>query len=257
MTVAVVLAGAQAPLVASGQDQTEVAAPEGTSWVLVTYRDFNGWTQRVLPDSQVTATFAAGQLSGNAGCNSYQSSYRVADGSIAFGGVATTLRACESVALMEQERAYLAALHTVDTFVVDAVALTLHDGDGAVLLTYVPQARLALEGTQWTALDYNNGRGAVVSVLAGTRITARFENGVLTGSGGCNSYTAGYALDGMNLAIGPVAGTRAACAEPPGIMEQEAAYFAALPTASTQRVDGERLILERADGARVASFTAS
>jgi heat shock protein HslJ len=61
----------------------------------------------------------------------------------------------------------------------------------------------------------------------------------------------------MNLAIGPVAGTRAACAEPPGVMEQEAAYFAALPTASRYRMDGERLILERAVGARVASFTAT
>ena len=43
----------------------------------------------------------------------------------------------------------------------------------------------------------------------------------------------------------------------PGRMEQEAAYLAALQTARVYRIEGSRLILETADGARVASFVPS
>jgi hypothetical protein len=39
-------------------------------------------------------------------------------------------------------------------------------------------------------------------------------------------------------------------------MEQEAAYLAALPTTARYRIEGDRLTLERDDGARVAGYTA-
>ena len=93
--------------------------------------------------------------------------------------------------------------------------------------------------------------------LAGTRITARFADGSVAGAAGCNSYNAAYTLTGGpdTLRIGPVAATRMACAEPPGVMEQEAAYLAALPTAQSYRFEGPDLVLEPADGARVARYT--
>ena len=46
-----------------------------------------------------------------------------------------------------------------------------------------------------------------------------------------------------------------ACAEPEGVMDQEAAYLAALPTAVGYRLDGASLSLLSADGANVASYT--
>jgi hypothetical protein len=94
----------------------------------------------------------------------------------------------------------------------------------------------------------------VVSLLAGTEITARFEGGRLSGTGGCNRYFAGYTLRGEAIEIDPPASSMMACPEPPGVMEQESAYLAALPTARTYRVEGDRLLLETAGGARVASF---
>ena len=45
------------------------------------------------------------------------------------------------------------------------------------------------------------------------------------------------------------------CASPAGIMEQEAAYLAALPTAVGYRVDGGSLALLGADGTYVVSYT--
>jgi heat shock protein HslJ len=112
----------------------------------------------------------------------------------------------------------------------------------------------ALEGTAWTAEAYNNGRGDVVSLVAGTAITARFEGGRVGGSASCNSYSAPYTLAGPAVEIGPAISTRRACTEPPGIMEQELAYLAALEAARAYRIDGNRLILETAAGTRAASF---
>jgi hypothetical protein len=40
-------------------------------------------------------------------------------------------------------------------------------------------------------------------------------------------------------------------------MEQEAAYLAALPRTVRYRIEGDRLSLEAADGARLATYTAS
>jgi hypothetical protein len=46
-----------------------------------------------------------------------------------------------------------------------------------------------------------------------------------------------------------------ACAEPAGVMEQEAAYLAALPMAVAYHVDGTVLELLSADGTRLVTYT--
>jgi heat shock protein HslJ len=250
-----------APIIWAARQPPETGAAdsallEGTPWALVEYAGADGTTRPVLSGTEVTATFQDGRLAGNAGCNSYGGTYSAAGSALSLSGVAATLRACVAPGMMEQEAAYLAALARVARFAVTPERLTLYDGDGATLLTYVPQAQTPLEGTAWVAQAYNNGRGGVVSLLAGTTITARFEGGRAAGSAGCNSYSAAYTLNGNAIEIGPAAATRRACVAPPGIMEQEAAYLAALATARTYRTEGNRLTLETADGARVASFVA-
>ena len=159
---------------------------------------------------------------------------------------------------MPQEAAYLAALQRTARYATVGDLLLLQGGNGAVQTAFVAQPQRPLEGTEWVAVDYNNGQEAVVSVLAGTRITAAFAAGSLSGSAGCNTYTAAYAAAGSDaIRIGPPASTRAFCADPPGVMDQEAAYLAALPTAARYRIEGAQLRLERADGARVATYTAA
>jgi heat shock protein HslJ len=159
---------------------------------------------------------------------------------------------------MEQETAYLRSLERVGRYTLVGDELTLRDAGGGALLVFQPQPQTPLEGTLWSVESYNNGRGGLQSLAAGTEITARFESGRLSGSAGCNTYTAGFTLGGAGgaLTITPPASTRMFCASPPGVMEQEAAYLAALPTAVRYRIEGERLALETADGARVATYTA-
>jgi heat shock protein HslJ len=240
----------------SDEGAATVALLEGTPWTLIGYVSADGTTRPVLAGTEVTAIFQDGRLAGSAGCNAYASGYNVTGSAISLTGpAAATLRLCpEPPGIMEQEAAYLAALERIARLNVTPRALTLLDGDGAILLTYVPQAQTPLEGTAWTAQAYNNGRGGVVTLIAGTEITARFEGGRVAGSAGCNTYTAAYSLNGNAIEISPAASTRMACATPPGIMEQEAAYLAALQTARVYRTEGSRLILETADGARVATF---
>ena len=90
-----------------------------------------------------------------------------------------------------------------------------------------------LHETAWKLNSYNDGQGALVTVLAGSEVTAHFaEDGTLSGFAGCNNYTTSYNLDGDNISIGPIASTLMACDSPPGIMDQETQFLAALESAT-------------------------
>ena len=79
-------------------------------------------------------------------------------------------------------------------------------------------------------------------------------DGRVRGSGGCNSFSAGYTSSAEQLAIGPLGATRRACAEPDGVMAQEAAFLRALETVASARHDGHRLELRTATGALAATM---
>ena len=159
---------------------------------------------------------------------------------------------------MEQETAYLQALQRVGRYAVLNDRLLLRTLGGGALVLYMPQPQQSLEGTEWVAINYNNGREAVVSVLGGTELTATFEGGQVAGSAGCNQYNAGYTLGpgARAISISPAASTRMFCSEPAGVMEQEAEFLAALQSAARYRIEGAQLTLERSDGARAATFNA-
>jgi heat shock protein HslJ len=81
-----------------------------------------------------------------------------------------------------------------------------------------------------------------------------FEDGRVAGSTGCNRFTAPYTVDAIEITA--LAATEKACATPDGIMEQEAAYLAALlPTAVRYRVEAQSLQLLSAEGTHVVSYT--
>ena len=72
-----------------------------------------------------------------------------------------------------------------------------------------------------------------------TQITANFNNGQLSGSGGCNSYNTTYAIDGARIVIDPPVFTQMMCPEP--VMQQENAYAQALTFAASYEVTGSSL----------------
>jgi len=220
----------------------------GTSWTL---SSLGGKTPT---GPIITANFQEdGRVVGSGGCNSYSGAYQVSGDKITIGPTASTMKACPEP-VMAQETAYLKALEQAATFKADATQLTLFDAGGKPLATFAPQ-NTGLAGTMWEVLNYNNGRQAVVGMIAGTNLTADFgADGKLSGSGGCNTYGADYKTEGKKITIGPIVTTRKMCAQPAGVMEQEAQYLAALESAATYSIDGDRLEMRTADDAMAALF---
>jgi heat shock protein HslJ len=105
-----------------------------------------------------------------------------------------------------------------------------------------------LAGTRWEVINYNNGRGALVSVLDGSRIALDFStDGQVSGNAGCNNYFTSYQVNGNNITIVQPSSTSLFCAEPEGVMDQEAEFLAALQTAVTFRITGDTLEMRSAD----------
>ncbi len=219
---------------------------DGTSWTLTT---LNG--QAALKDTTVTLNFAAGKAAGSDGCNSYSGSYTADGTNIKFDQLVSTMMACAEP-IMKQATAYQLALGQAAIYKVTAKQLTLSDASGKEVAVFNAQSN-DLAGTSWIVTGYNNGKLAVVSVAASTELTAYFgADGKLNGSAGCNNYTASYQTDGNKIAIGPAASTKKACEQ--AVTDQETQYLAALATAATYRIDGNKLELRTADGALAASF---
>lgn len=112
-----------------------------------------------------------------------------------------------------------------------------------------PAASPDLAGTAWMLESIGE-----TPVIFGSRVTLTFEDGgQATGLGGCNSYGAGYRIEGDSIAFEDVTSTLMAC-EPAEIMEQEAEFFAALGAASSFELAGDRLIILYDDGQGALQF---
>ncbi len=230
---------------------------EGVQWqaqLLVV----NGALAPVLPEVDVTLAFKKGDVSGNAGCNNYFGQYMLDNDNLTITAVGATLMACEPSERMQQEAAYLAMLGAVASYEFSADGaqrLTLRDASGHALAVYMAIEPAPLAETKWKAASYNNGKEAIVSILAGSEIAALFGiDGSLTGNAGCNDYMTTYTVDGNAITIAPAATTRMMCSEPEGVMDQEFAYLQALTRAATFEIEGGTLTLLDATGARVAEF---
>ena len=230
---------------------------EGTRWVLAALGDDDNSLVSALPGVEATATFENGRVSGKSSCNQYGAAYTLDGHYLSITGhMMSTMMACPEP-IMRQEQQFQAALQTAATYAINDSILTIADAAGEPALIMKAEIPATLIGTNWVARNYNNGKQAVVSILAGSTLTAQFSaDGKITGSSGCNNYTAGYTLDGKRISIGPAAGTRKMCAKPEGVMEQESLYLTALPTAASYRIEGDLLELRTDAGSLVASYTA-
>lgn len=218
---------------------------DGTGWTLKTY-DVSGTATDVPAGTVADAKFAAGKVSGFAGCNTYNGPATIDGAKLTIGALATTMKACDD-AVTAVETAYLANLGKSATFTATADGLTIFDADGKALLTYVPAAANPLLG-EWNVTGYNNAKEAVVSPVPDTKLTVTFaEDGSVSGSSGCNTFTGEYKLEGDALTVGPLASTMMACEQP--AMDQETQFLTAIQTPTTVETSGTTVTLRDADGA--------
>lgn len=115
-----------------------------------------------------------------------------------------------------------------------------------------------LAGTRWQVRSYQDlASGSLVNVLAGTTLTVDFgRDGRVTGSSGCNTYSARYVANASQLAITSLTGTGKLCSTPSGIMEQEAAFQTLLSAVANYSLEGSSLYFKNSSGQIVADMGA-
>jgi heat shock protein HslJ len=223
-------------------------------WDLTSYNNGKGAIQTVITGSQTTADFSADwKLSGSGGCNQYNAGYTTtASNGITITQPITTLMACAEP-VMQQETQYLSLLQQATKYEISGDQLTLFDKNGIKLLIYKKQVSIPITGT-WNLFNYNNGKGGIQSVIIGSKTTAIFgSDWKLSGSGGCNQYSAGYTTTASNgITITQPTSTMMACEVP--VMQQETQYLSLLPTAAKYEISGDQLTLFNSGGTKILIY---
>lgn len=111
------------------------------------------------------------------------------------------------------------------------------------------EAPAGLVGPAWVVEDIA-GRGVVDRLRTDISFS---EEGRAFGSGGCNRFTGGYALDGAALRFDRMASTQMACA--PAAMDQERRFHEALEAVRGWRMEGSVLHLTDAAGTTLLRLT--
>jgi heat shock protein HslJ len=99
-----------------------------------------------------------------------------------------------------------------------------------------------LNGTTWEL--YSMGQ---YSPIPGSRITLQFEDGQVSGNGGCNSYGGEYQVNGDKIEIGMLMSTLMACVDP-AMMEQETIFMGVLGNAQSFDIVDGQLQISGSDG---------
>jgi len=110
---------------------------DGTSWLLTDYISPDGAVFTVPAAVTPLLAFEGGNLTGNAGCNTFSSTYTVTGDVIEIGPIMSTKMACEEP-MASVEGAYLAALEAVDKVaILDDGKLQLWDDGGKTTLAFL------------------------------------------------------------------------------------------------------------------------
>jgi heat shock protein HslJ len=113
------------------------ASLTGVTWHATGINNGTGGVVSVVAGSDPTAMFdEAGNVSGDAGCNTFTGTAAVDGSSIKIGPLATTRKACADDAISTQETAYLAALEASTTFAIRGAILELRDDSGALMVGF-------------------------------------------------------------------------------------------------------------------------
>jgi heat shock protein HslJ len=126
--------------------------------------------------------------------------------------------------------------------ILDAMVTSFGITEGAAVTTppVVPTATpsVGVLGGTWLLFSYGD-TAAPIFPLEGTTIDLIFAPDGISGSGGCNQYFGGFTFSDNTISFTAVGATQRACDE--AIMQQEAAYFAALSTASLFSTEDDSL----------------
>ncbi|MBC7519998.1 MAG: META domain-containing protein [Sandarakinorhabdus sp.] len=104
-----------------------------------------------------------------------------------------------------------------------------------------------LAGGPWLVEDINGG-----GVIDDARVDLAFAEGRVSGRSGCNRFSGDWQQAAQAIKLGPLMGTRMACA--PAIMVMEAKFLAALEATTTVVFDNSGAALLKAPDGRVVKI---
>jgi heat shock protein HslJ len=124
------------PLLTFAPLEAEAASPDGTAWSLA-FMIAGDEALPVLEETEITAQFADGQISGSAGCNDYNGSATIEGDSLTIGPLMSTQKMCaDREGVDDQESDYLSALASVASYQQLDDMLLLLDENGDPLLVF-------------------------------------------------------------------------------------------------------------------------
>jgi heat shock protein HslJ len=239
------------------------AALENTLWEVVQYATETGMAEPSLLGAMEGRTLTlelsseggfSGMASGNAGVNTFSGPWSATDdGAFQIGPLATT-RMAGPESLMRQEKEYLAALGTAQSFAFEGENLNLLDADGDASVSFRPGTPVTvLEGTWWQCTGFNRGGEAFLPVISGSAPTTQLQSGRLSGNAGLKNISGSYELDGNSLAIEAMSQSTDEDA-PVDLLDQESAYLEMLGRVAWYKIVGETLTFYDAEDVRLAIF---
>ncbi len=221
------------PLPVDSNTTTEVevsnAALIGTSWELEAIGE-PGDDLKALPTVRSTLNYLGERYIGYGGCNFFLGVYSAEGQALIMYSPAMSEVVCEDTAVANQEDTFMSALlNTIEYEIVDGKLLGYTD-ENQRLLTMVPAEPVPLQGTVWELKLTQNG-DEWFPVVPDSQVTLVAEDDKISGSGGCNEYSATIVRSGDTVSIEDLTATEQSCPEPVGLMDQENAYFASLQSA--------------------------
>ena len=197
--------------------------------------------QTLVAGSRIRLSFANGQLTANAGCNTMSGAYRIEAGTLKASQLATTDMGCEQ-GLMAQDQ-WVAGLFDGASIALDGNTLTLaRNGVTVTLLDrVVADPDRPLLGTRWVVDGLISGAVAQ-SVPAGATAALTFHEASVDIETGCNSGSATATVANASIAFGPITMTAVLCAA--DIMAVERAVLSALGGTATYTIQATSLTLE-------------
>jgi heat shock protein HslJ len=117
----------------------------------------------------------------------------------------------------------------------------------------VPSSGLTLEGMPWHLREFRNEDGGMTGAADGAWIL--LQDGILTGSTGCNDLAGSYMFDGTALTVSDITPTDATCLDG-GLVAQEMAVLGRLAEVASVATDDGDLWLVDASGGQHLMFIA-
>lgn len=234
--------------------QAAAVTLSGTSWQMVKFQSSDDKTLVPADRAKYTIMFASdGGVSVRIDCNRGHGTWKSeGPNQLQFGPLALTRAMCPPAPLNDRipnDWAYVRSY----VFKNGHLFLSLMANGGTYEFEPFPASSASLENTDWKLTHLGEAVVTAASQQWEPYFVLSSKSHRVSGSGGCNSLTGSYELNGDKLTFSQMASTLMACPEG---MDTEKAFLGALTEAKTWKITEQQLELFDVRGNILASFEA-